>query len=250
MLAILALLASPLREPGRSFESYLQEERAKPSLFEDKKPKRNTVTRNAIAYQKAQWERLTEFNGTKAEFLELFRFIRDERFFTDPKSPSFKRRIPWLFPDDGCPLRAEWIARKAYLKNSREVFQKVFLFGDLDLATPYHPNGNILWWFHVAPGIKFQGVPYVFDPSVRSDHPLTVTEWASLLSSPHRTRIAICNVGALDPYSLCDAPQFAMSSLVALKTLFPLLHKERARISELGLNASEVLGDHPPWLTH
>ena len=254
-------LVSPIRKKGRSYESYMQRGRRNgvstrsealtemSSSVADKKPKRNTASRSAVKYVNVDWDLLPEFHGTRDEFDELFRYIRDERFFDDPRLASFKRRIPWLYLDNGCPMRAEWAARKVFQKHPSESFKKVFVFGDLTLNTPYHPDGYLEWWYHVAAGVKFGGVAYVYDPSVDANHPLTVGEWAnSLAGSAKSTEIAICNTGTLDPYSLCDE-KGSLTPPVALKTLHVLLNLERTRIAELGLNISQTLGEHPPWLT-
>ncbi|MCM0605896.1 MAG: hypothetical protein KA715_07370 [Xanthomonadaceae bacterium] len=164
--------------------------------------------------------------------------------FYDPKLPDFKRRIPWMFPDDGCPIRAEWVVRKAFQRNASNQFSKIFLFGELDLDTPYHPEGKISCWYHEAAGIIFQGVTYVFEQSVDATQPLAVNNWAERIGHyTFNTLVSVCTGGSLDPSSLCDEKPFEMSSPVAVKTVHSLLNKEHARVGHLGLNPSQVLGE-------
>ncbi len=75
--------------------------------------------------------------------------------------------IPFLYPDDGCWIRAH---KMCYLMmDEGETPEKVWNFGNLVVATPNHPDCGVSWWYHVAPTLTLDtpGNPkVVIDPSV------------------------------------------------------------------------------------
>ncbi len=83
---------------------------------------------------------------------KLFLFVRDHRELTDGEH-SVARRIPWLYPYEGCWIRATianfWAVREKFTRPA-----KLFMFGNLEAKTPNSTSGKVTWWYHVAPIIK------------------------------------------------------------------------------------------------
>ena len=92
-----------------------------------------------------------------------------------------QKHIPFDYPQDGCYARAHEMSR--LLEKKGVITTKVFVEGDLRVATKNSPNGYVEWWYHVAPIIKVRDGDkeelYVFDPSI-FDRPVTIKEWTEI----------------------------------------------------------------------
>jgi hypothetical protein len=199
---------------------------------------------------------------------DAFEKIRDLRYFQDAKIPDFKRRITWLFPDDGCWTRAAAIIKDFFgpmnnnLTNTLPRPSKLFAFGDLCVNTTNAPRGYVSWWYHTAPIVKDAetNIDYVLDPSVDSQTALTLDEWMSRVASNTEkcagmrnkvSQFSICNGYGASPYDSCNNPEkvdFASEAYV-MRSQHSYRHAERERQAELGRDVEKVLGDLPPWLT-
>ncbi len=175
-----------------------------------------------------------------------FEAVRDFRFLKSGEHPNFLRRITWLYPDDGCPVRASYVGQVFQDQNVTRP-AKVFAFGDLAVETDNSPDGIVQWWYHVAPLIVVDGKPYVLDPSIHPSAPLSLREWLESMGDSSAIEVAICNAYTFSPDSSClKAPASEDNYAKQLGSYF--LSEEWSRQSYLGRNPTDVLGEHPPWM--
>lgn len=125
-----------------------------------------------------------------SDMQKRFEEIRDERFLFLKSEPDFPRRISWLYPKDGCFVRAALFNRNAF-RMFVPVPNKVFAFGNLRVKTVNAARGVVGWWYHVAPIVQVGEEKYVLDPSIDHDKPLPIKEWLSKMGNPSRIKVAI-----------------------------------------------------------
>jgi hypothetical protein len=190
---------------------------------------------------------IPEWTLGKKELQESFVKARDFRFLEQDSQPGFKRRVPWLYPDEGCYLRADWMDRLLD-KDQRPSAAKLYVFGDLEVRTENSPTGSVSWWFHVVLAYKFQNVIYVLDPSMEATRPMTLKEWSQRISTdPETLTFSICVAKSSSPYTGCrQAEALSEADLARLEQEY--LQLEWDRMVELKKNPRQVLGDSPPWL--
>lgn len=186
-----------------------------------------------------QWE-------NEEVMIQRFDEMRDHRWMNQPQRPTFPRRISWLYPDDGCFARAGLAVRNLQ-QWTFPAPSKVFIFGDLNVKTPYAPSGSVSWWYHVAPMVEVNGKKFVLDPSIESAKPLPLEEWlARHTDDISKIEVAVCGSGSYTPYDQC-ARQTDGIETVAENDQVYFLSAEWDRLVELGRNPREELGDNPPW---
>ena len=181
---------------------------------------------------------------------DAFKIIRDERTFNDPEHKDFPRRIPWLFPDDGCYVRAaifdQEIERLGYPRG-----WKIFAFGTFWINTSNHPDGQVMWWFHVAPVFRLADGLYVTDPSLFPDGPIKMKDWLKFLAPDHdmmKIQMVTCDPLSFSPHSRCIGGGNGMDK-GAIRQMPDFLYFEWNRQVKLGRDPLLVLGDQPPWKT-
>jgi hypothetical protein len=182
-----------------------------------------------------------------AQLQQLFERVRDQRDWRWGAKPDFARRIPWLFIDDGCYLRAELIVEK-FREWSAPIPMQVMVFGDLHGANAY---STATWWYHVAPVFRVEGVAYVLDPSIQPRAPMTLSAWVlSMVPDLQSAKGAICAPDVVDPEQDCAATSaFWEVGYEAQQTQFFLEQEWTALQTYLGgAEPTEILGDAPPWL--
>jgi hypothetical protein len=103
-----------------------------------------------------------------------------------PLSPC----IPFLYPDDGCWVRAHEMCRVIFEKGGVRS-QKMWAFGDsLQAQTHNHPYCRTpVWYFHVAPVLDVftsdvTSETIVIDPAL-FERPVDLATWAAALGDPH-----------------------------------------------------------------
>lgn len=237
---------SAAREPGVSWVHYLLS--AGPG---DRNPVGEVTTPNptvsnaARPYNEAVLPEAPIWDSP-VQLQEVFERVRDERFLATPQTPTVYRRSTWLFPDDGCYARAS-LAINNIVRWNFAAPKKVFVFGNLNARTPNTRSGRVTWWYHVAPIVTVQNQKYVLDPAINPNHPLPLREWLGTMSTDASTlRVSICGSGAYSPFDLCDQTS-DQSTPLALRDQYSFLERERERITSLGRNADQELGDQPPW---
>lgn len=182
---------------------------------------------------------------TDADIVTLFRATRDARYMVDDN--NFIRRPSWLYPDDGCWVRAE-LAAIAAAEAGKPKPYKLFSFGNLTVATPNAPGGSVSWWYHVVPLVKnTSGQAYVLDAAIDDTRPLPWKTWL-LKQVPVLTdvEVTIADSNAYHPGSPTiggDAP--SKDSVVSDLSYY--LSAEWSRQSDLGRDPVTQLGYFPPW---
>jgi len=232
---------SAVRLPDESFEEARQrseEGRQRKEFFAA-----TSVINSARPLADLDTTQVTTWTGS--EVVRGFRAARDERRFHWSSQPSFARRPSFLYPDDGCFVRAklmdETLAAGGYLAPTN-----VWLFGDLEVATPNHPDGKVRWWFHVAPIVKANGQIWVIDPSIHPAAPLALTDWIAAQADPEWVDVAICDMNVYAPDDPCHGATSPWRPDQRDQDSF--FTKEWDRQDELRHDPSQVLGDAPPWL--
>lgn len=205
----------------------------------------NNSGRDASVYgqrtslQKVNWLSVPAVSAQDLQ--HIFEHTRDRKLLKDSQRRS--RRLTWLFPDNGCYARAELMNSEAE-RMGQVVPVKVFAFGDLVVETPFHPYGEVTWWYHVAPVLRVGIQVYVLDPAMESRRPLTIEEWAQRMTNT--VEISVCSAHSYDPDSLCAQSTDQSKQAVQDEAFF--LEQEWNRLLSLGRNPEDELGDRPPWL--
>ncbi len=198
-------------------------------------------------FSKAAWHRAPELSA--ADLQATFELARDEKFFTD--SDSRKRRATWLYPDDGCFVRAQ-IAAEIFTKATGKVPAKIFAFDNLNVKTNNSPDGEVSWWYHVAALAKVvdpitkSETFYVYDPAIDMKKPMEVRAWLKAMNSPN-AEISVCTGDAYDPDSDCAVGTGSPLGRATNEAQW-FLPSEWYRLEELGRDPKRELGDFPPWL--
>lgn len=167
------------------------------------------------------------------DLMTIFNYVRDTRFIQIIQDPIQRRKLSWKYPDDGCFVRAELMAR--FIKERRmPPTMKIFVFGDLAVRTPNSPEGVVRWWYHVAPIYRVGRNVYVLDPSIEPRRPVLIQEWRERVSLESQARnFALCSQHTFDPYDSCFAPVgLSFENLVYQQQSF--LNYEWDRILRLG----------------
>lgn len=187
-------LISPKRERNVDFSIY-ENQFQKSALSK-------SAMNSAIYYDEEKLPHGQEWASAKV-LTQRFESIRDERFLTWKEHPETPRRTPWFYPDDGCYARAA-ISMRNIARSNTPLASKVFAFGNLEVQTQNSPDGDVGWWYHVAPLVEVNGVKYVLDPSIEFDRPLTLKEWLGKMGNPEKIKVAICTSGTYNPGDKCD----------------------------------------------
>ncbi|MGE4232646.1 MAG: protein-glutamine glutaminase family protein [Bacteriovoracia bacterium] len=242
---------SQVRDPNKSYKAYyvhpygytISDEHEQYSAYDI-----------ADSYSRTDLSRVTRWDSF-ADLFKMFRFIRDKKFLND-EDHKMMRRSTWLYPDDGCFARAA-LMKQNISKEGIAPPTKVFIFGDLDVATKNSPWGEVHWWYHVAPVVHVEGFYFVLDPALEPNRPLFLDEWiAKMIPSEVRrqtpddplgsVKISICDPASYIPYSICSNPPKSSDS-DALEDQYRYLDREWNRLEELKRNPNVELGDVPPW---
>ena len=182
--------------------------------------------------------------GSLAQVQKVFAEIRDLRAWSWNDRPGFARRIPWLYVDDGCFLRAEMIVEK-FREWGYSVPKQVMAFGDLRGDSAY---GSVTWWFHVAPVVKVGSQSYVLDPSMDATHPLSLEEWTLRMAPVSAAKLSICNADVVDPQQYCFSTEANWDTQYETEQLQLYLGLEWDKLqAALGVEPIGPLGDTPPW---
>ena len=191
-------------------------------------------------------------NGSQANLAELtlsFLEIRDQRIYQDTERPGWPRRMAFLFPDDGCHVRAA-LFNQELEKRGLSRGHKIFAFGSIRIPSSHHPDGEVLWWFHVAPIFKLPEGLYVADPALFPSAPIRLKDWLKFLAPDRdltQLRMVTCDAFAHNPASRCMGGSTGMDKGAIKQHNDELLHYEWVRQERLGRDPVRILGDFPPW---
>lgn len=187
------------------------------------------------------------FTGGKSLLVANFVHTRDWRFLPDPQVAGFMRRLSWMYPDDGCFMRAEWLARLLNQHYRQAWVNKLFVFGNLEAPTPNHPQGVVRWWYHVVAAMGFQNQVIVYDPAIDPNQPLTLETWMSKIAKdPTQLKLSICKSGTFSPREDCEKLE-PIDEKYLRDYSDTYLKAERERLTQMGRDPEKELGEHPPW---
>ena len=185
--------------------------------------------------------------GDKEKVDHVFLSGRDSRFI-DWKNgdKEYPRRLSWLYPQDGCYLRAEVLKNKLIEFNYAEA-KKLYVFGDLVADTNNTETGKVAWWFHVVVVVTVGEQVYVFDPAIDPSHVLILDDWISKLGADvDNLKFSLCDANTFGPFNSCDQPsRMPEFVLTFLNGIF--LDLEWMNLNKLGREADDELQEHPPW---
>ena len=184
---------------------------------------------------------------TSDQLVAGFQLARDTRLMTTGDRPDFPRRPSFLFPDDGCFVRAETMAYELD-GNGYPRPAKVFSFGPLSVKTTNAPSGSVSWWYHVAPIVKVNDQIYVLDPSIEPSAAITLSDWVSRQASLTDATVSVCNEYAYTPDSDCTAAKPVDAQAAAMAGQGNYLASEWDRQVALSRDPMQVLGNAPPWI--
>lgn len=184
--------------------------------------------------------------GSYADLENEFKYIRDTRFIRT-EDPSFPRRITWMYPDDGCYVRAEMM-KYELVAHHAPTPKKIFVFGNLFATSMNSLTGTIHWWYHVAVAYRLGADVYVFDPSIEPRRPLKIQEWDNLINKEGMPiEYSVCSADTVDPTSDCYNPTpETHEDTISTQKIF--LDNEWDRLIDLNRKPEEELGNLPPWL--
>lgn len=206
----------------------------------------DSVTRAARPITQLNLAMIPKWNNQR-NIVEFFNRVRDTRFLTASNAPSFLRRLTWLFPDDGCFVRAA-LMNQMLEQWKIERPAKIFAFGSLRVKTPNAPGGAVGWWYHVVPAYQVNGQVVVFDPAIDPRRILTLQEWTlSMVPALDQVNLSACNTFAYGPASPCSKATRAEEQ-GATQEAQRYLSYEWSRLLQLKRNPEEELGNNPPWL--
>ena len=182
------------------------------------------------------------------KLMETFRVARDERPYVQRGFPGFQRRAPWLYPFDGCWVRAASAAQS--IERSGVVRPgKIFVFGPLRFRTKFSTKGIVYWWYHVAPAYRIGNQAVVLDPTVSPNTVIPLATWlAKITKNPNRVRISVCDSYAYYTGSKCVGGEPRQERWLPGQVQ-TYLRRERVEVVKLKMNPEEVLGESPPWST-
>ena len=207
-----------------------------------------TPLSTAVTLEKLDPNLALAFQDSASRFQRNFEYLRDDRFLSDPNKDDFNRRLSWMYPDDGCFIRAEWMAKKFEMNFHSKSISKIFAFGDLSVKTMNSVDGQVSWWYHVVVGFRIDRRIFVYDPSIEARAPMELIDWVKTMSSdPNQVKIAICERGAYQPNSECSNTEL-LSDDEANSNIQDFLSAERDRLSDLDRDIDAELGINPPWL--
>ncbi len=184
---------------------------------------------------------------SQEELKEYFVSFRDTKFFKlNEEAPILERRASWLYPDDGCWIRAQAVNVYA-LESEFIVPKKIFIFGNLNVKTDFSPNQSVSWWYHVVPILRVGEQAYVIDPAIDFRAPMKLEDWIlSMVEDVNEPKLSICNSFSYGPNDSCERTRVAKMENVQ-KDMILYLNFEFDRVSELGFDPLKVLGDSPIW---
>jgi hypothetical protein len=195
------------------------------------------------------WSTIDTTTAAKESKIDvLFNYIRDQRELTESTDPGFLRRVSWLYPIDGCWIRAaivgHWAEREKFSTPSR-----LFIFGNLNVSTTNAPSGSVSWWYHVAPALRdSSGTLLVLDPAINPDKPMEAEDWIkTMVPAVSDATLSLCSRYTYEPYDNCDSTSSSTDSNAEID-IESYLRRERQNLISMHRDADEELGDNPPWI--
>lgn len=238
-----ASVESAAREPGESWEEAAQ--RSQTEFFQASLLPTPESLAVGVEQIGSQLRNLPEWPGPMAGLRQAFEIARDDRHYDDGRH-DFLRRSSWMYPDDGCFVRAGHVA--ASLERAGMVRPgRVFAFGNLKMKTEFNSRGAVFWWYHVAAAYRSGNYVVVLDPAAHYDRPLLLQEWIARINTrPEQTKVALCDTHAYMAAQAClgGGPEQERGQPGHQKSY---LGSEWSRLSRLGRNPEVTLRQNLGW---
>jgi hypothetical protein len=116
--------------------------------------------------------------------------------------------LPYNYPEDYCHARAHKVCLRFEARGVSA--GKVWIMGDLRVASKYHPDCSVGWAWHVATFVRPEGETdearfYVFDPTANETGYVSLEDWLGYLGVPNsKYRLTLA-----DSYlGVCDGPGY------------------------------------------
>lgn len=234
---------SAVRLPGETIQSAMDRVLSEPGTWV--RASRSSAASERKIAKLLDVSQAPEWNST-TPLEEAFEAFRDVRFLKTRAQPNFPRRISWLYPDDGCFARAEYLARLLE-KAGHAKPAKIFAFGDLEVDTDNSPSGSVSWWYHVVVGYRVGEQLIVLDPAIDASGPLPFEKWIERMGGTMaKTEASLCDEATYQPFNACNGGDREREDVLRSDQL-RYLEWEWDRVVELGRKPELVLGDEPPW---
>lgn len=176
-----------------------------------------------------------------------FEAARDRRNLRWVVMPKFLRRTTFLYPQDGCFLRAA-LMNKALMAQFISPLPKLFVFGNLKAESLYEKGHSIYWYFHVALALRFQGEVFIIDPSLNNQRPLALVEWYNLMGvRSSDVEIRICDTQSYSPFDRCVGGQGFLEEKQRDDHVQYYLAAEWNNLEKLGFEPEKLLNHLPLW---
>lgn len=196
-----------------------------------------------VGYSELNYQSVPQW--THDQLQAYFYYVRNLRFLNDPTGLVKRRRLSWMYPDDGCWIRAQ-IMNSIFRKIGAQPLAKVFIFGNLKVATLFSPSRSVSWWYHVVPMVRVDNQIYVIDPAIEISRPLLFVEWAQRQGDLNSHKFSICAPETYGPRDNCYTPKPKLDERV-FSDIEHYLVSEAHRLQRLGLDAKVYLDQTPPW---
>ncbi len=202
-------------------------------------------TEVATHYKDLDISSIPQWNENYERALLAFQKTRDSKYFIPEFTFPKRRRLSWLYPHDGCFMRAE------YMKDKLEVWnfptKKIFIFGNLKVKTPFSSTGSVSWWYHVVPTFRIGKDVFVLDPALDAYKPLPLEEWVlKQVPNLEDAKLAVCHSDTYVPSNDCLNPEEVQNTKLKDHRK-RYLNYEWSNVVRLGLDPMEELGNSPYW---
>lgn len=187
---------------------------------------------------------------SKKQIEDGFALIRDTKFLDCSNVNKAKRRIPWLYVENGCFLKSS-LAKDLLKEYNYPKISKFFIFGSFNFDTKWTKKGFVTYKDHNALCVKTENEVYLLDPSVCYEKALSLNEWISKLLENSQIKDvegSICSSLCFSHNSNCDElnekNEVGIRSGLPYSKLFftvEFLSKEFKQIIDLGHNPKHLL---------
>lgn len=176
-----------------------------------------------------------------------FSSVRDRKNLHWLKMPESPRRNTYLYPIDGCFMRAA-LMNKNLKANRIKPLPKIYVFGNLNIKTRYTKSGTAAWYFHVALIARVGKDEYVFDPSMDYDKPMRMDSWLGAMGvNRTNSELRICDADNYSPYEPCVGGHGFYEEIYLSSDVEQYLSAEWYNLINIGLDPQKLLGENPPW---
>lgn len=231
---------SAYRKPGTSYLEYTPK-----ATTVKKESEVHTAMTAAVNWKKLDAKQMVAWSSLD-QVKEAFEKVRDSRFIEE--DPKFLRRSSWLYPYDGCFARAG-LANKNMINWKYPEAYKVFVFGDLKVFTANSPTGQVTWWFHVVPAVRYGSEIYVLDPAIEPQQPVLLKKWLETMTLDlDSVKVSLCKAKTYAPTDLCEAEDSESPEDWGLSDQMSYLPREWDNLLSLNRDPRKELGEFPPWL--